>query len=177
MLFLHRYLSDFNNFGCFEKPSYETFGYNAFAHLFLWKIMMGRGRFFAIQYFYFDKILKNINFVGNLSNRRLSLRQNYSVHNPVPKLIFSQKMWANTLTFRSKIGKSHRNSVGDQAHPRSWAVKCSIWGECDSTKSLFIPWTLGYVFNYGSLEPRGWLLSHSIRSNENQFINIHNACS
>ena len=35
LLFLHRYLSDFNNFGCFEKPSDEAFGYNAFAHLFL----------------------------------------------------------------------------------------------------------------------------------------------
>ena len=98
LLFLHRYWVDFNIFGCFGKSWDMTFGYNAFAHLFLWKIMMGRGRFFAIQYFYFGKIIKNINFVGNLSNQQLSLRQNYSVHNPVPKLIFSQKMWANTLT-------------------------------------------------------------------------------
>ena len=120
LLFLCRYWVDFNIFRCFEKPWDGTLRYNAFAHLFLWKIMMREGVLPHPVFFLLIKLSKIV-----LNSQRKSLlwiiffqRKNIGWgENPFPQHYFSQKEVRKCIISESPMTGLFKTSKNIKVNP------------------------------------------------------------
>ena len=116
--------------------------------------------------FFFEKYSKIVNFLGNFAQILYSTQ--------------CKRCCPQTCIFQKEACKRINSPLKDRKIPPKCVRMCVCLKKHLSPPPP-PPWTLSIVFNYGirsRTEPRGRrLLSHNIRSNGNQFINIHNACS